>query len=71
MTKKKNLWDKAQLAPRIPPAAPTAEPPRCANPDCGHRGELHEGWFSDRPKKCSSFEVGGRNKCQCKKYVRP
>jgi hypothetical protein len=68
MTKKKNLWDRAQLAPRIAPPV-TPEPPKCA--DCGHRGELHEGWFSDRPKKCSSFEVGGRNKCQCKKYVRP
>jgi hypothetical protein len=68
MTRKKpGLWDRAQIAPRIAP--PTyEEPPKCGT--CNHRGELHEGWFSDRPKKCSSFEVGGRNKCQCKKYVR-
>lgn len=44
------------------------EPPRCAT--CGHRAEIHEGWFSSRPKACSQFSPGGRGKCQCKKYVK-
>lgn len=44
------------------------EPPRCAA--CGHRAEIHRDWFADRPKNCTQFSPGGKDKCQCKRYVR-
>jgi hypothetical protein len=65
--KKKTPWDRAIQAPRL--TFGETEEQTCA--DCGHRGQVHAGWFVGDPKKCCYFDAGGRNKCQCKKYVRP